>query len=95
MGYPGYWFGHSDVYVPSDRTVRELLAEGANVNANDRFGKTPLMYALHWRKPRSLKLLLRRGASVNAVDNFGQTALTRAAEYGYAGAVRLLLARGA
>jgi hypothetical protein len=57
-----------------------LLAGGADADAADEFGKTPLMYSLTYSASSAvLPLLLAAGASFHAVDNSGKSAL----EYGW------------
>ncbi len=58
------------------RTVRELLAQGANVNATNRAGRTPLMLTVLPRMHADVAaLLVEKGADPNQKDCNGQTAL--------------------
>jgi ankyrin repeat protein len=81
--------------------VRELLAGGADPNAADPWGRTPLQAAVRYAyngEPDALEIvraLLAAGADVNAADDDGFTALTHAAVYGYPDLLRHLLAAGA
>lgn len=59
------------------KTVKLLIERGANVNAQDAKGRTPLMLAVkacvdsYWtnrRSPESVEALLQAGASVSGVD---------------------------
>lgn len=77
--------------------VDELLRAGADVNAANRSGITPLMTATAFdaESTRILERLLEAGAHVNARDDRGQTALMHAAGYNRRAAVTILLARGA
>jgi len=62
-------------------TVALLLAGGADVNAQDGDGQTPL----HWAASNALNdvvnLLLERGADINARDKYGNTPLQEAKAY--------------
>ena len=58
--------------------VRVMLMLGANVNARDRDGNTPLYFATFHRYPETMKLLLDHGADVNAKNKEGRTALDMA-----------------
>ena len=63
--------------------VNKLIKAGAQVNARDSQGTTPLMHAVREFSGRSanpevIEALIRAGAEVNAVDKSGQTALIHA-----------------
>ena len=83
-----------------ERMCRFLLDKGANVNARNVSGRTPLQEAAMSVRynidPRAtLETLIKCGALVNAYDMEGWTALTEGAFYGQKGMVELLLANGA
>jgi Ankyrin repeats (3 copies)/Putative peptidoglycan binding domain/Ankyrin repeats (many copies) len=59
--------------------VKEALKNGANVNARDEAGWTPLMAAAQEGLPNVVSLLLKSGAEVNAHSMHGDTALMIAA----------------
>ncbi len=59
------------------KTVKLLIERGANVNAQDAKGRTPLMLAVkacvdsHWtnrRSPESVEALLKAGASISGIE---------------------------
>ncbi|MGD1002511.1 MAG: ankyrin repeat domain-containing protein [Candidatus Brocadiia bacterium] len=75
--------------------VKLLLAAGANANARDVSGHTPLHTAAMGDRREVIKLLLAAGASVNARDHFGYTPLHYAALWDRREAVRLLTGSGA
>jgi len=74
--------------------VKELLSEGANVNAKNKDGQTALMEAVSCDNAEISKLLLEKGADINAKNNKGFTALIWAAD-GHMDAVKLLLEKNA
>lgn len=80
--------------VGSLEAMRLLIDHGADVNAQNDFGSTALMWSVS--DPAKVKLLLDHGANVNLVARSGRTALIIA---GFtnpsAEVVRLLLAKGA
>jgi ankyrin repeat protein len=59
--------------------VRKLIDSGADVNARDADGNTPLILASFHASPKCVAILLEKGAGVNAVNKAGVTALIRGA----------------
>ena len=70
-----------------------LVSAGANVNAKNSVGQTPLL----WCSDRvdTAKFLVSRGADVNAKDEWGHTLLHNAARHGYINMVKFLVSAGA
>jgi len=71
--------------------VKYLLEGGADVNARDEAGLTPL----HIATTDVAELLINRGASVNARNRYGETPLHRAAYLGSSDKAKLLIEHGA
>jgi uncharacterized protein len=71
--------------------VKNLLAEGTDVNIADEDGRTALMYASYNGHVELIKELIEKGASVNLQDSYGRTALMMASSGPYAAAVKMLL----
>lgn len=75
--------------------VHVLLDGGADINAIDRNGWTPLMEAVFAGHVETIRALLARGADVNTKDQADWTPLMEAASKGHVEAVMILLASGA
>lgn len=75
--------------------VRRLIADGADVNIQDDFGNTPLMWAVSKRSTGMAVLLLDAGADVEAKNEDGMTALIEAAYHNAPDMAKFLLAVGA
>lgn len=60
--------------------VKSIIAAGADINARDNDGWTPLMRATSWEKAEGAGLLLGAGANVNLCRQNGSTALHIAVE---------------
>lgn len=71
----------------------QVINKGANVNAKDKFGRTPLRGAARLGKTRNIDVLLKNGANVNQKDNSGENALFWAVRR--IDALRMLIAAGA
>lgn len=84
-----------------ERMCRFLLDKGANVNARNFSGRTPLQEAAmsvcypNTNPHATMEMLIKCGAHVNAYSMEGWTALTECAFYGRKESVELLLANGA
>jgi hypothetical protein len=76
------------------RNIKELISAGANVNYQDAYKKTPLMYACHHSRIDIVKELIQAGADVNIEDFWGSTALKHAST-GSLDVVKELLRAGA
>ena len=75
--------------------LKQLIADGADVNAADADGLIPLHLAALRGNSAAAETLLAAGAKVEVSDNVGMTALHAAAFNGHKDVVALLLAHGA
>ncbi len=86
---------HGAVKAGDKAQVEALLAQGADVNAKDTYGVTPIDKAVSWGQKDIAELLLAKGADINAKTEDGGTLLHLAASGGHKDVVELLLAKGA
>jgi hypothetical protein len=75
--------------------LEQILAQGADVNAGDRTGVTPLMRAAYHGELPMVRALIQHGADLDAKDSGGLTALTMAKHSGHAEIVEALRSSGA
>jgi uncharacterized protein len=71
--------------------ARQLIAAGANVNAQDDLLDTPFLYAAAEGRLEILRLALAAGADLTSRNRYGGTALIPAAHHGHVEVVRELL----
>ena len=75
--------------------VKQEVASGANVDAEDIFLGTPLIIAAIEGNAQIAEYLISQGASVNVQDNFNGTPLHAAARAGHIDVVEVLIGHGA
>ncbi|XP_075419303.1 ankyrin repeat domain-containing protein 23 isoform X1 [Tenrec ecaudatus] len=88
---PMFWAcrgGHLDI-------LKQLLKQGAQVNARDKIWSTPLHVAVRTGHCDCLEHLIACGAHINAQDKEGDTALHEAVRHGHYRAMKVLLLYGA
>jgi ankyrin repeat protein len=75
--------------------VRAELLRGADSNAAEPDGTTPLHWAAYQNQSDIAEMLIRAGSRIEAANRYGVRPLSLAAQGGYASIVRTLLAAGA
>ncbi len=76
--------------------IKKLLAQGADVNARDTMGVSPLHFAAARGDKEIAEHLISKGANVNAVDNIWKnTPLHTAARFGRSNIIEVLVSKGA
>jgi|GEM_PF-3522839 ankyrin repeat protein len=73
----------------------KLLARGAEVNAKNKRGETPLMLAIWFAKPEICDALIDAGAEIDTQDKRGDTPLMLAIERGNIKTLKILIDVGA
>jgi ankyrin repeat protein len=86
---------HRALWYAKLEAGRFLLDRGADINARDNIGWTPLFIATSTGYFESAQMLLERGAKINDQNVSGNTPLHLAVDKGRIQAVRLLLEHGA
>ena len=92
------WYSTPERKQPDSQLniIRFLLKAGADVNAKDNAGNTPLLYAAQTgRGGEPLRLFVENGADVNANNFKGLTVLMQAVQYQATDIVEFLLNKGA
>jgi ankyrin repeat protein/L-ascorbate metabolism protein UlaG (beta-lactamase superfamily) len=75
--------------------IRLLLEGGANVEARNASGQTPILYSSYAGFRQAVELFLDKGATFRYQDRNGRTPLHYAAREGKAAVVEVLIGRGA
>jgi len=75
--------------------VLDLLGQGTDVDARDRYGNTALMLAAHAGQREVVETLIAHRANLNITAKFGLSALMLALVAGHAEVARLLARAGA
>ena len=84
-----------DPWRGSEKITKELLRNGAEVNARDYHGRTALHHAVIGQSKRVVVELLENGADITAKDNDGRTAVHLAAAIRALEILKVLLEEGA
>lgn len=79
----------------SVKDVRKALKDGADVNAQDSAGRTPMMRAVIDENPSIAKQLLDAGSDPNAKDDYQDSPFLRASASGMTQTITHFLASGA
>lgn len=74
--------------------IKRILNEGADVNATEGGGNTPLMEAAYYDNYEAMELFLEKGADIHRKNGYEQTALHLAANSGNTECIKLLLEMG-
>lgn len=90
--YYSFAVNPADKYIP---IVKLLIQNGANVDARDASGRTPIYYTTHPTKSELTKLLIDNMASLNELDFNGKSPLHEAIEHGAVDEALVLINNGA
>ncbi|KKP23819.1 MAG: hypothetical protein SZ59_C0003G0043 [candidate division TM6 bacterium GW2011_GWF2_28_16] len=86
-------YSHWDSYHDLE-TAKKAVNNGADINAIDQYGQTPLMFAAEDGLADVAEFLIKNGADVNFKNNEGETSLMLACycidDYNYDGRVRIV-----
>ena len=84
---------HKAVRAENIKAVKQHLDAGTDVEARDRYSRTPLYYAVEKGRKKMVELLIARGANVNAKSN-GSTPLDLAIMWKHPETANLLRKHG-
>lgn len=73
------------------KTAQQLIKSGADINEKDRYGYTPLLWAVYSNQLEAVKTFIQMGADIESQDVSGSTPLTLAASYNYSDIAELLV----
>ena len=82
-------------YIDDAKTAQSLLDQGVNINYQDEFGRTALMFAAIHDSENIAQLLINNGADLNLQNDNGNTALIIASADNSIDVVQLLIDNGA
>lgn len=87
---------HSAARAGKAKKIAELVrSRGANVNAADKYGETPLMHAAKRGNLKACRVLIQMKADINLRDNYGMTAIHHAIDGGHTITAAFLRRQGA
>jgi ankyrin repeat protein len=81
--------------VDDTSAVRQLLAQGANINAQDDRGRTPVMAAAHGNHVETVQALIEAGADINIRNNHSDNPFPYAGAEGLLDILKLTIDAGA
>ena len=98
LGYKSHGGGRTVLHLVAAigdvDTIALLLDRGAEIDIRDKYGNTPLRWALRSGHPENAEFLLRRGADINGTSDGGESILIDACQEGYGTVVDLILKGG-
>jgi hypothetical protein len=77
------------------KAARMLIKRGADLSAQDKYGKTPLHLAMQQEQVKIARILIERGANLTVQDVDGKTPLHLALQHEQVEFARILIERGA
>jgi ankyrin repeat protein len=85
---------HAAAASGSASEIDRLVREGANVNARDAFGRTPMMVAAFRQDDAAVRALIEAGANINALEHQSYDVITIAAVLNDLETLKTVLAAG-
>jgi len=92
--FTAYTALHAAVVGGSTIEIQRLVRDGADLNARDSFGRTPLMVAAFRRDAAVARALIELGANVNALEHQSYDVMTIAAVQNDLDMLKLAIASG-
>ncbi|KAF7931553.1 uncharacterized protein EAE98_004289 [Botrytis deweyae] len=79
----------------ASRTAKKLIEYGADFDAKDKEGRSPLYYAAYYGNSKVIQLLIERKAQLDSTDKNSETALIAACRKHHEAIIRVLVEAGA
>ena len=86
---------HKAVKAGNIQDVKALILNGVDINATEKFNRTPLYLAVLQNKVPIVNILLQNGADPDVADSVQRTPLHGAAAFDYIEIVKMLIAKDA
>ena len=82
---------HAAAYMGNLKVLEQYIKAGADLNAKDAYGSTPLNISILFGKTEAARLLIHSGADLNLQNSDGSTPLHIASFFGRIEIVKILL----
>ena len=92
---PGYYAADNAARFGSTKVAEVLIANGADIEAKDKWNYQPIHWAAYHDRPEIIELLIANGADVNTKTSLGETPLELAMPRKNTAAIEVLKKHGA
>jgi ankyrin repeat protein len=82
---------HTAAWINDIERISQILSLGININVQDEYGNTALLYAAALLNQEAVELLIKRGADINIGNTWGMNALEYAKKRNHKKIKKLLI----